>query len=80
MGLLLGGVVVKVDRIVTRHMDWGVGVLRGIRSHGALAHLAPSEVEAAIEHIRGAARIVERIQRERWQAAHPRLRRSRSRR
>lgn len=52
----------RVDRIVTRHMDWGVGVLRGIRSLPALAHLAPREVEAAIEHIRGAARLVERLQ------------------
>ena len=58
----------KVDRIVTRHMDWGAGVLRGIRSHGTLAHLAPRDVEAAIEHIRAAARLVERIQRERWKA------------
>lgn len=54
----------KVDRIVTRHMDWGAGVLRGIRSHGALAHLPPREVEAAIEHIQAAARFVERHQRQ----------------
>ena len=54
----------KVERIVTRHMDWGAGVLRGVRSHGALAHLPPHEVDAAIEHIQAAARFVERHQRQ----------------
>ena len=52
----------KVERIVTRHMDWGAGVLRGVRSHGSLAHLPPHEVDAAIEHIQAAARFVERHQ------------------
>ena len=66
----------KADRIVTRHMDWGAGVLRGIRSHGALAHLPPRDVEAAIEHISAAARLVERLQRESWKARKkPRRRR-----
>lgn len=54
----------RIDRIVTRHMDWGAGVLKGIRSHAALAHLAPRDVEAAIANIQGAARAIERQQRE----------------
>jgi hypothetical protein len=55
-------------------MDWGAGVLRGIRSHGSLAHLAPREVEAAIENIQRAARLVERLQRENAKARRPRRR------
>ena len=67
----------RIERIVTRHMDWGAGVLRGIRSHPTLAHLAPRDVEAAIDHIRGAARLVERLQRK--IAKEPRPRRHRRR-
>lgn len=62
----------RIDRIDTRPMDWGVGVLRGIRSHPTLAHLAPRDVEAAIDHIRGAARLVERLQRKIAKEPRPR--------
>jgi hypothetical protein len=56
-------------------MDWGVGVLRGIRSHGALAHIAPRDIEAAIANISGAARLVDRLQRDAARRAIPRRRR-----
>ena len=52
-----------IDHIDARSMDHGVGVLRGVLSKIELRD--PGAVEAAIEHIRAAARLVERLQRQR---------------
>lgn len=53
----------RVDRIDACCMDFGVGVLRGVLSRPELAHLDKRQVEAAIDNIRAAARLVDRIQR-----------------
>lgn len=50
----------KTDRIETRHIDFGVGVLRGVLSRPELRGLlTPNELEVAIEHTRAAARFIE---------------------
>jgi len=55
---------VKAGQIETRHIDFGVGVLRGVLSRPELSGLlTPQEIEASIEHTRAAARLVERLQR-----------------
>ena len=65
----------RIENINTRRIDHGVGVLRGVLSRPELALIAPREVEAAIEHIRGAARLVERLQRQRARLKSRRRRR-----
>ena len=55
----------KADDIETRFIDYGVGVLRGVLARGELTPTFEADVEVAIEHIRGAARLIERLQRER---------------
>jgi hypothetical protein len=55
---------VKIEQIDARRMSHGVGVLRGVLSRPDVAIAAPDEVEAAIDHIRAAARLVERLQRQ----------------
>jgi len=58
------GCGVRAEQIETRRINYGVGVLRGVLSRPELMLVATREIEAAIEHIRGAARLVERLQRE----------------
>jgi hypothetical protein len=56
---------VRVDRIDTRRVDFGVGVLRGVLSRPDLnlTMTATDEIELAIEHVRAAARQIENLQR-----------------
>lgn len=50
----------KTDLIETLHIDFGVGVLRGVLSRPELRGLlTPNELEAAIAHTRAAARFIE---------------------
>jgi hypothetical protein len=53
----------KTEYIVTRHMDHGIGVLCGMLSRADLSPVDVEAIELAIEHIRAAARLVERFQR-----------------
>ena len=70
----------RVDRIEPHCMDFGVGVLRGVLSLPELAHLDKQQVEAAIENIRAAARLVDRMHRDSRRKAKPQSpRRSRAR-
>jgi hypothetical protein len=52
----------RLKQINTRHMDHGVGVLRGVLAKIEFRH--SEDVEAAIEHIRAAARLIEKLQRQ----------------
>ncbi|HSX23357.1 MAG TPA: hypothetical protein VLE97_11340 [Gaiellaceae bacterium] len=63
----------KLDRIDVASMDFGVGVLRGAVSVVQPLRDEPGQVELAIEHIRAAARLIERLQKRR----RPRKRRRR---
>lgn len=56
----------KLDRVETRHLDFGVGVLRGVLSGGDIKNVPPGDVELVLEHIHRAARLVDRLQREAW--------------
>lgn len=69
----------KIEHIDTRSIDHGVGVLRGMLSRPDLKPLAPGEIELAITHIRGAARLVERLQRQIWKTRSTGQRRRRRR-
>lgn len=51
----------RLDRIDTRQIDFGVGVLRGVLSHPGFSSASP-KIEEAVEHIRRAARAIERMQ------------------
>jgi hypothetical protein len=63
-----------IDRIDVASLDFGVGVLRGAVSLLKPLRDKPDQVEAAIEHVRRAARLIEKLQRER---ARDRFRRRR---
>lgn len=52
----------RVDRIDVASVDWAVGVLRGVLGTTIVPELA-DKIEAAIPHVRAAARYVERSQR-----------------
>jgi hypothetical protein len=71
---------VKVENIDTRNIDIGVGVLRGTIAKLKLPPRDAQQVEAAIVHIRGAARLVERIQLQIWKTRSEGQRRRRRRR
>jgi hypothetical protein len=54
----------KTEYIDTRAIDYGVGVLRGVLSRPELAHMDQRPIELSIAHMRGAARLIERLQRQ----------------
>lgn len=69
----------KAGQIETQHINFGVGVLRGVLSRPEPSGLlTPQEIEAAIEHTRAAARLVERLQRKSANRQPSRRRRSSS--
>ena len=55
----------QIDRINVSQIDFGVGVLRGVLSRPDFNLRELQQVEDAIEHIRSAARAIERLQKRR---------------
>ena len=53
-----------LDRIDVTKIDFGVGILRGVLSRTDLALVDAHELEAVIQNLRGAARIIERLQKQ----------------
>jgi hypothetical protein len=56
---------VKIDHIDVSRVDWAVGVLRGALGSMIFSGDLRDKIEEAIPHVRGAARAVERAQRDR---------------
>jgi hypothetical protein len=54
----------KLDAFHPGHIDFAVGVLRGVASSPIISAELRANIEATIPHVRGAARLVERLQRD----------------
>lgn len=67
-----------IDRIDVARLDFGVGVLRGALSVVQPLRDKPEQVELAIEHIRAAARLIEKLQREKARDRYQKRRAARS--